>query len=68
MGEQGSFDSRLILFGDTQIVGEELVWLYAGANWRHNDFARPDVSTRVGCASLPLCELDCVNSKPGFYL
>jgi hypothetical protein len=58
MGEEGSFDHRMILFGDTQIVGEELIWLYAGSDWKHNDYASPEVSTRVGYAALSLRELD----------
>ena len=58
LGNSGSFDSRMILFGDTEIVGDELVWIYNGANWKHNDFARDDVRSCVGYAQLSLTELD----------
>lgn len=58
LGKPDSFDSSMILFGDTAIANDELIWIYNGANWKHNEFARPDVRSCVGRASLPLRELD----------
>lgn len=58
LGDEGSFDSRMIVFGDLEINGDELVWLYAGANWRHNGFRKGEVRTCIGRATVPLTELD----------
>ena len=58
LGAPGSFDSRMIVFGDTEVCGGELVWLYNGGNWKHDDYARSDVRSCIGRAALPLHELD----------
>lgn len=58
LGDEGRFDSRMILFGALAESGEELVWLYSGSNWRHNAFRAGEVSTCIGRATLSLRELD----------
>ena len=58
LGDEGSFDSRMILFGSLTISKEELVWLYSGYNWRHNGFRKGEVASAIGRATLPLSELD----------
>jgi hypothetical protein len=58
LGDEGSFDSRMILFGRTVEAEDELVWLYSGYDWRHNAFRKGQVSSAIGRATLPLAELD----------
>ena len=58
LGDEGAFDSRMIVFGDVTMSEGELVWLYAGSDWRHNAFRRAKVTTAIGRATLPLKELD----------
>jgi len=58
LGDEGSFDSRMIVFGDLELVGDELVWLYSGSDWRHNQHADQYVRTCIGRATVPLRELD----------
>ena len=58
LGDEGAYDSRMIVFGDVTIREGELVWLYAGSDWRHNAFRRERVTTAIGRATLPLKELD----------
>jgi hypothetical protein len=58
LGDEGSFDSRMILFGDAVTTDDELVWLYSGYDWRHNAFRKGEVGSCIGRATLPLRELD----------
>jgi hypothetical protein len=58
LGDEGSFDSRMILFGDVVATEDELIWLYSGYDWRHNAFKQGEVNSCIGRASLPLSELD----------
>jgi len=58
LGDEGSFDSRMILFGDVVVTDDELIWLYSGYDWRHNAFMKGRVSSSIGRAMLPLRELD----------
>ena len=57
-GDEGSFDSRMILFGSVTISGDELIWLYGGSDWRHNAFRRGNVRTCIGRATMALTALD----------
>lgn len=56
LGDEGNFDSRMIVFGRMVIDADEVVWLYAGYNVRHN--ATGNVSSAIGRATLPRRELD----------
>jgi hypothetical protein len=58
LGDEGAFDSRMILFGALTETRDELVWLYSGAEWRHNAFKKGTVGSCIGRATLPLAELD----------
>lgn len=58
LGDEGRFDSRMILFGQVVLTGAEVIWLYSGSNWRHNAYRAGEVSTSIGRATLPLPELD----------
>ena len=58
LGDEGAFDSRMILFGDLTLTDDELIWLYAGSDWRHNAFQSGQVTTAIGRAALPRKELD----------
>lgn len=58
LGDEGRFDSRMIYFGQVVITDQELVWLYAGSNWRHNAYRAGEVATSIGRATLPIAELD----------
>jgi hypothetical protein len=58
LGDEGAFDSRMILFGDVATTDDELVWLYSGYDWRHNAFRKGEVGSCVGRATLPLRDLD----------
>jgi hypothetical protein len=58
LGDEGAFDCRMIVFGAITLTSDELIWLYTGANWRHNAFRRGAVSSSIGRAVLPRRELD----------
>ena len=58
LGDEGAFDSRMIVFGSVAVSGDELIWLYAGSDTRHNAFKAGQVTSAVGRAALPLSELD----------
>jgi hypothetical protein len=58
LGDEGRFDSRMILFGSVVLTAEELIWLYSGYNWRHNAFRKGEVGSAIGRATLPRGELD----------
>jgi hypothetical protein len=65
LGDEGAFDSRMILFGNLAWSGDEIVWLYSGANWRHNAYKQGEVTTAIGRATLTRKELDAwVDSLP----
>ncbi len=57
-GDEGRFDSRMILFGAIAVTDSEIVWLYSGYDWRHNAFARSSSTSSIGRATLPRRELD----------
>jgi hypothetical protein len=58
LGDEGSFDSRMIVFGDVTITDDEIVWLYGGSDWRHNEFKKRNVTSAIGRATLTRKELD----------
>jgi sialidase-1 len=58
LGDEGHFDSRMILFGSVAVTDTQIVWLYSGYNWRHNAFAKRNVTTSIGRATLPRRQLD----------
>jgi hypothetical protein len=58
LGDEGAFDSRMIVFGAVIVSEDELVWLYSGSDWRHNAFKAGEVSSSIGRATLPRAELD----------
>lgn len=58
LGDEGNFDSRMILFGSVAISADEVVWLYSGSDWRHNSFKLGNVRSYIGRATLPLKDLD----------
>jgi hypothetical protein len=65
LGDEGNFDSRMIVFGSVVESGDELIWLYAGSNWRHNAYDAKSSVSAIGRATLPLRELDhWLNSLP----
>jgi hypothetical protein len=58
LGDEGRFDSRMILFGRVVVTDEELIWLYSGSDWRHNAFKAGEVTSAIGRATLPRAELE----------
>ena len=58
LGDEGAFDSRMIVFGSVIESGDELVWLYGGSDWRHNAHDPKTSTSAIGRATLPLRELD----------
>jgi hypothetical protein len=58
LGDEGSFDSRMILFGSVIPMKDEFVWVYSGYNWRHNAFKKGEVASAIGRATLPRAALD----------
>jgi hypothetical protein len=58
LGDEGAFDSRMIVFGNLVMNGEDLIYLYGGSDWRHNAFKAGEVQTAIGRAILPRAELD----------
>jgi len=58
LGDEGRFDSRMILFGSVVVTDQEIIWLYSGYDWRHNAFKKGEVSSAIGRAVLPRQELD----------
>jgi hypothetical protein len=58
LGDEGRFDSRMILFGSLTMTADELIWLYSGSNWRHNAFRKGAVTSAIGRATLALKDLD----------
>jgi sialidase-1 len=58
LGDEGRFDSRMMLFGSVVVTAEEVVWLYSGYDWRHNAFRKGQVASAIGRATLPLHVLD----------
>jgi hypothetical protein len=58
LGDEGTFDSRMILFGSVVALKDELVWIYSGYDWRHNAFKNGEVSASIGRATLARRELD----------
>jgi hypothetical protein len=58
LGDEGRFDSRMICFGQPVLTADELIWLYAGSDWRHNAFKAGEVATSIGRATLPRPELE----------
>jgi hypothetical protein len=58
LGDEGTFDSRMIVFGRIAMSEDEVIWLYSGYNWRHNAFRRGEDSSAIGRAVLPKAALD----------
>jgi hypothetical protein len=58
LGDEGRFDSRMIVFGSIVMNDDEVTWLYSGYDWRHNAFRRGEVSSAIGRAVLPRSALD----------
>jgi hypothetical protein len=58
LGDEGNFDSRMILFGSIALTDDQVIWLYSGYNWRHNAFKKGAVASAIGRAVLPRKELD----------
>ncbi|MDB5320253.1 MAG: nanB [Phycisphaerales bacterium] len=58
LGDEGRFDSRMLLFGSVVVTAEEVVWMYSGYDWRHNAFKKGEVGSAIGRAVLPRKELD----------
>jgi hypothetical protein len=58
LGDEGRFDSRMMLFGSFVVTAEEIVWMYSGYDWRHNAFKKGEVGAAIGRAVLPRTELD----------
>jgi sialidase-1 len=58
LGDEGAFDSRMIVFGRVIMHGDELVLLYGGMDWRHNAFKKGAVGSAIGRATLPRAGLD----------
>ncbi len=58
LGDEGKFDSRMIVFGSVAMTADELIWLYSGSNWRHNAFKNGTVTSAIGRATLALKALD----------
>lgn len=58
LGDEGTFDSRMILFGSVVVTNDEVVWLYSGYDWRHNAFRKGEVSSSIGRAAISRAELD----------
>jgi hypothetical protein len=58
LGDEGAFDSRMILFGNVIPMKDEIVWIYSGYNWRHNAFKKGEVASAIGRATLPRPALD----------
>jgi hypothetical protein len=58
LGDEGSFDSRMIVFGAIAMTEKDLIWLYAGSDWRHNAYVKGKSRSCVGRATVPLAELD----------
>jgi hypothetical protein len=58
LGDEGNFDSRMIVFGTIVMQGDEIIWIYSGMNWRHNAFKKGEVHSAIGRATLPRKELD----------
>ncbi|HEX8520638.1 MAG TPA: sialidase family protein [Tepidisphaeraceae bacterium] len=58
LGDEGKFDSRMIVFGSLKMIAGELVYLYSGNSWRHNAFKRGRVKSAIGRATIALSELD----------
>jgi sucrose-6-phosphate hydrolase SacC (GH32 family) len=58
LGDEGRFDSRMMLFGSVVVMDDEVVWLYSGYDWRHNAFKKGEVGSAIGRAVLPRGELD----------
>jgi len=58
LGDEGSFDSRMIVFGAIVMTDDELIWLYSGSNWRHNAFKLGKVRSCIGRASVSRKDLE----------
>ena len=58
LGDEGSFDSRMILFGSVIPMKDEFVWIYSGYDWRHNAFRNGEVASAIGRATLSRDSLD----------
>lgn len=65
LGDEGAFDTRMIVFGSLAISDGELVYLHTGYNARHNGFRKGEVTGAIGRAVIPLAELDAwLNTLP----
>jgi hypothetical protein len=58
LGDEGRFDSRMILFGSVVVTDDEIVWMYSGYDWRHNQFKEAEMTSGIGRAVLTRKELD----------
>ena len=58
LGDEGAFDSRMILFGSVLLTDDQVVWLYSGYDWRHNGFRNGEVGSSIGRATIRRAELD----------
>jgi hypothetical protein len=58
LGDEGTWDSRMILFGDVVMQPDELIWIYSGMDWRHNAFKKGEIRSCIGRATLPRKELE----------
>jgi|GEM_PF-1506162 len=58
LGDEGRFDSRMIVFGGVAVTADEVVWLYSGYDRRHNAVKRGETGAAIGRAAMPLAELD----------
>jgi len=58
LGDEGAFDNRMIVLGGVVASDKELIWLFAGSDWRHNAFKPGKVRTCIGRATLKAAALD----------
>ena len=58
LGDEGQFDSRMIVFGSVVVSGDEVAWLYTGYDRRHNAFKAGEVGAAVGRGVIARAELD----------
>ena len=48
----------MILFGSVVVTDDEIVWMYSGYDWRHNQFKKAEMGSGIGRAVLARKELD----------
>ena len=48
----------MILFGQVIVSSDEVIYLYAGYDWRHNAFRAGQVASAIGRATVPRAALD----------